>query len=148
MIRCSKLVLAFAATVLLAGSAALPRGGARAADESKPYKIENGRVDIDTFHGYLFYGEFCLRCHGPDGSGSSYAPSLVDSLKTLSDYQFKNIVINGRQNVSASSENVMPAFGTVADVVLHLNDIYAYLKGRSDGVIPRGRPKRVGESDE
>lgn len=144
----SRLLALWFAAALVAGGFAAWRGRVRAAEEAKPYKIENGRVDIDTFHGYLFYGEFCLRCHGPDGAGSSYAPSLVDSLKSLSEYQFKSIVINGRQNVTAASENVMPAFGTVADVVLHLNDIYAYLKGRSDGVIGRGRPKRVGESDD
>jgi hypothetical protein len=40
----------------------------------------------------------------------------------------------------------MPPFGEVADVVLYLDDIYAYLKARSDGVLPRGRPERIGES--
>ena len=86
--------LLFGAALLSVGSAAVLPGSARAADE-KPYKVENGRVNINTFHGYLFYGESCLRCHGPDGSGSSYAPSLVDSLKTLSKRQFQETVING-----------------------------------------------------
>ena len=140
MIRPSLLPILSVAMLLLAGSAAV-----RAQDEPKPYKAENGRVDINTFHGYLFYGEACLRCHGPDGAGSSYAPSLVDSLKSLTEHQFKDVVINGRQNVNTGSENVMPAFGLVADVVEHLNDIYGYLKARSDGVIGRGRPKRIDE---
>lgn len=148
MIRTGPLAMSCALALLLFGGAAVPDRPALGADEAKkPYKVENGAVDINTFHGYLFYGEFCLRCHGPDGAGSSYAPALVDSLKTLSERQFKEVVINGRQNVTAASNNVMPPFGTVADVVFHLDDIYAYLKARSDGVIGRGRPKKIGESE-
>ena len=148
MRRTRPLFMSVAAACLLAAGAATLQGSARGAEEAKkPYTVQNGAIDVNTFHGYLFYGEFCLRCHGPDGAGSSYAPSLVDSLKTLSEHQFKDTVINGKTDVSASQQLVMPSFGLVQDVVLHLDDIYGYLKGRSDGVIPRGRPKRIGESE-
>jgi methanol metabolism-related c-type cytochrome len=120
----------------------------RAADEAKPYKIENGRVDQPTFNGYRRYGESCMRCHGPDGAGSSYAPDLTDSLKHMTYDQFAETVINGRKNVTTSADNVMPAFGTTEDVVSYLDDIYGYLKARSDGVLGRGRPKRVGDDDD
>lgn len=118
---------------------------ARAADEPKPYKIEKGLVDQGTYNGYRRYGESCLRCHGPDGAGSSYAPDLTDSLKHLDHDQFAEVVINGRQNVTTSNTNVMPSFGTTEDVVSYLDDIYGYLKARSDGVLGRGRPKRAGD---
>ena len=36
----------------------------------------------------------------------------------------------------------MPAFGTDPNVMCYLDDIYAYLKARSDGVVPRGRPDK------
>ena len=36
----------------------------------------------------------------------------------------------------------MPAFGEVEDVALYIEDIYAYLKARSDGALGRGRPPR------
>ena len=55
---------------------------------------------------------------------------------------FKEVVVNGRQNVTTSSENIMPPFGLVEDVIFYLDDIYAYLKARSDGVLGRGRPER------
>ena len=126
-------------------AAALLPAAVRAEDEPKPYKIENGRVDQGTYNGYRRYGESCLRCHGPDGAGSSYAPALTDSLKHLDHDQFAQIVINGRQNVTTSSNNVMPAFGTSEDVVNYLDDIYAYLRARSDGALGRGRPKRAGD---
>jgi len=111
----------------------------------KPYTVESGKVDKKTYNGWRRYTESCLRCHGPDGAGSSYAPSLVDSAKTMTQDQFNEIVVNGRVNVNAANENVMPPFGTVEDVVTYLDDIWAYLKARADGVLGRGRPPRIGE---
>ena len=113
--------------------------------EEKPYTVKDGKVDKATYNGWRRYTESCLRCHGPDGAGSSYAPALVDSLKQMSEDQFKEVVVNGRQNVTTSAENVMPPFGTVEDVMLYLDDIYAYLKARSDGVLSRGRPEKLEE---
>lgn len=111
--------------------------------EQKPYTIKDGKVDFNTYDGWRRYTESCMRCHGPDGSGSSYAPDLTLSLKTMSEDQFKEVVVNGRQNVTTASDNVMPAFGTVEDVMLYLDDIYAYLKARSDGALGRGRPPHM-----
>jgi methanol metabolism-related c-type cytochrome len=142
--RSSVSVLAFsaaAAVLLFAGSVTPVR-----ADDPPPYKIVNGKVDIHVFNGYRRYGDSCMRCHGPDGAGSSYAPNLTQSLKRLSHDQFEETVINGKQDVSNSSDKVMPAFGTVPDVVNYLEDIYGYLKARSDGVIGRGRPDRYDDN--
>jgi methanol metabolism-related c-type cytochrome len=116
-----------------------------AAEEQKPYTIKDGKVDSHTYNGWRRYTESCLRCHGPDGAGSSYAPNLLESLKSMSEDQAKDVIINGRVNVNASADNVMPAFGEVEDVALYLDDIYAYLKARSDGVLDRGRPPRMDE---
>jgi methanol metabolism-related c-type cytochrome len=116
------------------------------ADAPPPYTIKAGKVDIHVFNGYRRYGDSCMRCHGPDGAGSSYAPDLTDSLKHMSQDKFTDTVINGRQNVSASNDRVMPSFGTVPDVVNYLDDIYAYLKARSDGKLGRGRPERYDDN--
>jgi len=129
-----------------AGLAAAVAGSSGAKAENDPvYVVQDGRVDQHTFNGYRRYGESCLRCHGPDGAGSSYAPNLTDSLKHLSYDDVVNVIINGRQNVTQSQNNVMPAFGTTEDVVLYIDDIYGYLKARSDDKLPRGRPKRIGD---
>jgi methanol metabolism-related c-type cytochrome len=138
----------FLVASLAAGCALLGLIQPGRADDAKPYTVENGRVDQNTFNGYRRYGDACLRCHGPDGAGSSYAPDLTQSLKHLDHDQFAETVINGRKNVTTSADNVMPAFGEVEDVVTYLDDIYAYLKARSDGVIGRGRPKRIGRPDD
>ncbi|GAC1337225.1 MAG: hypothetical protein NVSMB18_01760 [Acetobacteraceae bacterium] len=131
--------------IVCAGIVLSPSGSF--AQNDPVYTVENGRVDQHTFNGYRRYAESCHRCHGPDGAGSSYAPSLTESLKTLTHDQFAEVVVNGRQNVTKSQNNVMPAFGTTEDVVLYLDDIYGYLKARSEDKLPRGRPKRVGDED-
>jgi len=118
-------------------------GAGAGAEEPKPYTIKDGKVDFHTYNGWRRYTESCLRCHGPDGAGSSYAPDLTQSLKSMSEDQFKEVVVNGRMNVSQATENVMPPFGTVEDVMDYLDDIYAYLKARSDGALGRGRPERL-----
>jgi methanol metabolism-related c-type cytochrome len=128
-------------SMILAGFALLGLHPATAQEE-KPYSVVDGNVDKATFNGYRRYTDSCMRCHGPDGSGSSYGPVLTDSLKTMSYDDFAEVVINGRQNVTSSQQNVMPPFGQVEDVALYLDDIYAYLKARSDGVLGRGRPQR------
>jgi mono/diheme cytochrome c family protein len=110
-----------------------------------PYNVVDGKVDKNTFNGWRRYTESCLRCHGPDGSGSSFGPDLVDSVKHMTQDEFNEIVVNGRKNVSAASESVMPPFGEVEDVVTYLDDIWAYLKARADGVLGRGRPQRIGD---
>ena len=110
---------------------------------AKPYVVKDGKVDMSTYKGYLYYGDSCMRCHGPDGLGSSYAPNLTQVLKRLSKQQFEETVINGKKDVSASSELVMPSFGLNADVAENLDNIYAYLLARSDGALGRGHPEHL-----
>jgi methanol metabolism-related c-type cytochrome len=113
------------------------------AQEDKPYTVQDGKVDQGTFNGWRRYHASCHTCHGPDGLGSSYAPNLVDSMKTLSYEDFVEVVINGRENVTTGQQNVMPAFGMVQDVAIYIDDLYAYLQARADGVLGRGRPERL-----
>ena len=107
------------------------------------YTVVDGKVDKKTFNGWRRYTELCMRCHGPDGAGSSFGPDLVDSVKRMTQDEFNEVVVNGRTNVNAANTNVMPPFGEVEDVVLYLDDIWAYLKARADGVLGRGRPPRI-----
>jgi methanol metabolism-related c-type cytochrome len=139
-----RLMIAGSVAALCLGSGIAPPIATDAlAQEEKPYRVEGGRVDRATFNGYRRYGNSCMQCHGPDGAGSSYAPSLTESLKHMTQEQFTDIVINGRQNVTQAVQSVMPSFGHVEDVVLYLDDIYGYLKARSDGALGRGRPQRL-----
>src|SRR5215831_20285430 len=69
------------------------------------YSIKpDGTVDWYTYSGFVRYSSECLRCHGPDGLGSSYAPGLTDSLKTSSYSDFLGIVASGKK----TQDLVMP----------------------------------------
>jgi methanol metabolism-related c-type cytochrome len=112
-------------------------------DGNPTFKIDkDGTVDWYTSVGYIRYTANCMQCHGPDGLGSSFGPSLVDALKTLSYSQFTDTVTNGKQNVSASQDLVMPAFGTNPNVMCYLDAIFVYLRARSDGALGRGQPQK------
>jgi methanol metabolism-related c-type cytochrome len=100
-------------------------------DGSPTYKIgEGGMVDWYTYSGYRRYHSDCHVCHGPNGDGSSYAPALANSLKSMNYSDFVEVVTNGRKNVNQASDNVMPSFATNVN----------YLRARANNVIPGGRP--------
>jgi methanol metabolism-related c-type cytochrome len=103
---------------------------------------QDGTVDFPTFSGFRRYHSDCHVCHGPDGEGSTYAPALADSLKTIDYATFAGIVVNGRKNLANGNNNVMPSFADNKNVTCYLNDIYVYLRARSQAAVPRGRPAK------
>ena len=110
-------------------------------DGSPTFKVDNGKVDFYSYIGFVRYAANCMQCHGPDGLGSTYAPALVDSLQHLSYIDVLTTVAQGKKNVSASENLVMPALGENKNVMCYIDAIYVYLRARSDGAIGRGRPE-------
>jgi methanol metabolism-related c-type cytochrome len=107
------------------------------------YKIQaDGTVDWYTYSGYRRYHSECHVGQGPDGMGSSYAPALKDSLKTMSYGEFLATVASGRKNVNSAQENVMPAFGNNPNVTCYLDDLYVYLRARANDALARVRPAK------
>jgi mono/diheme cytochrome c family protein len=125
------LILGVAACV-----AATPGMGADAA----PYKVADGnKVDAQTLNGWRTWRALaCERCHGAAQEGM-VGPSLVNSLKVLSKDQFRETVLHGR------IEKGMPNFDGSKMVVENIDNLYAYLKGRSDGAIQPGRLQEIGK---
>jgi methanol metabolism-related c-type cytochrome len=112
-------------------------------DGNPTFKIQaDGTVDWYTYSGFRRYHSECHVCHGPDGEGSSYAPALEDSLKTMSYSDFVNVAVNGRKDVNTAASNVMPAFAQNVNVMCYLDDIYVYLRARANHAIERGRPQK------
>lgn len=112
--------------------------------EVPEYVVVDGQVDKATFNGYRRFHGTCHACHGQDAMGGSFAPSLVESLKTLDYATFKEVIYEGRQNTDASGAvNAMPSFANDKNITKHLDDIYRYLQARSDGVLPPGRPPKL-----
>ena len=113
------------------------------------FKVHSdGTVDWFTYSGFRRYHSDCHVCHGPDGEGSSYAPALSSSLKTMSYPEFAAVVVIGRKNVNTAQENVMPAFGMNPNVMCYLDDLFVYLRARANGAVPRGRPQKHEEKPE
>ena len=98
------------------------------------YSVEDGyKVDAETMKGFRAWrSAACDRCHGANQEGL-VGPSLVNSLKTLSKDDFVKTVTNGRL------EKGMQSFGNSPVVMDNINQLYAYLKGRSDGAITRAK---------
>jgi methanol metabolism-related c-type cytochrome len=106
-------------------------------DGNPTYKVQwDGSVDWYTFSGYQRFTSTCLVCHGTDATGSTFAPALTNSLKTLGYAGFVTIVSAGRKN------NAMPSFRQNKNVMCHLDSIYVYLRARAGRAVERGKPEK------
>jgi|GEM_PF-575297 len=95
------------------------------------YKVEGNRVDKATFNGWNIYRtEACGSCHQSTGEGNVSNPNLLHSMKNLTKEQFRRVLVQGR--------GIMYSFRGNKTVVDGIDDLYAYLKGRSEGTIPAG----------
>ena len=132
---------AAAAAAPAAEKAIGPDGKWTLKDGSPVYDIKaDGTMDWFTYSGFRRYHSECHVCHGPEAQGSTYAPALVDSLKSMDYSKFLGIVASGQQNIRFQGNSIMPALGDNKNVMCYLDDIYIYIKALSDGAIPRGRP--------
>ncbi len=102
------------------------------------YQVKDGyKVDADTMKGFRTWrAAACDRCHGANQEGL-VGPSLLTSLKTLSKEEFVKTVREGRL------EKGMQSFGTSPQVMDNMDQLYAYLKGRSDGAITRAKVEQM-----
>ncbi|CAA2139800.1 c-type cytochrome, methanol metabolism-related [Hyphomicrobium sp. ghe19] len=111
-----------------------------------PVVTKDYTVDWGTWNGFRRYHDACHVCHGPNALGSTFAPSLADSLKTMDYNTFIGTVSSGRVVNRAGTEYVMPAFGEDKNIMCYIDDIYTYIKARSQNSIdshtgmPAGRP--------
>lgn len=115
-------------------------GGAATREDAPPeklYLIVDGKVDARTYNGFRRYHASCNHCHGQDGLGSTFGPSLVDRLADVD--AFRRIVQEGVRN----GPFVMQGFADDPNVAPYVDDIYAYLQARADGALGRGRPTRL-----
>lgn len=104
------------------------------------YKVESGnKVDADTLKGWRTWRAMaCERCHGAKQEGG-VGPALTQSLKNLSKDEFKNTVLKGRVDKG------MPNFDGSKLVTENIDNLYMYLKGRSDGKINPGKLTEIGK---
>jgi quinoprotein dehydrogenase-associated probable ABC transporter substrate-binding protein len=111
------------------------RGGSVKKDTTRltsgPDKLAVTQAEYD---GWKVFAVNCTRCHGEDAIGSALAPSLVKSLQgSVTHDVFVQTVTNGRPAKG------MPAWGPLLTPT-QIEDLYAYVKARSEGRLAPGRP--------
>jgi methanol metabolism-related c-type cytochrome len=128
--------IAAAATLGVSIAVAQTAAPPAAVQTAAPAAPAAATVSWGEFSGYKRYHGNCSVCHGPDGLGGTFAPALATSLKTMDHDTFLETVVNGKAN----QQLAMPAFGADPNVMCYIEDIYTYLKARSDDKLGRGRP--------
>lgn len=135
------LSVAARALLLAASLAAFPA----AAEDPEPAKaqqtlytvVDGYKVDARTMEGFRAWrAAACDRCHGASQQGL-VGPSLIESFKTISKETFVKTLTEGRL------EKGMPSFSGSPSVMQHTDDLYAYLKGRSNGDITRAKVEEL-----
>jgi len=118
--------------------ASTPPPTAVAADPYHPPPRDT--VEAAVYKGWQQFSLHCARCHGEDGLGTSFAPSLILALKseghTPGRDEFMLVVTKGRPDKG------MPSAAKIGIDSLYFDGLYDYLKGRSDGRLHGGRPAR------
>ncbi len=109
-----------------------PKGNGHNAKTPLYTVVDGNKVDSKTLTGWKTWRAMaCERCHGASQEGL-VGPALVNSLKVLTKDQFHETITKGRL------EKGMPPFGSVDLVNRTWENLYAYLKGRSNGDIMAG----------
>jgi mono/diheme cytochrome c family protein len=126
------LLLVLCMLALMIGAAAQDRAATGTASG-----FVDGKADARTYNGYRRYNASCNHCHGPDGVGSTFGPSLVSALPAPD--AFRRIVREGK----TTGTSVMRGFADDPNIAPYVDDLYAYLQARADGVLGRGRPPQL-----
>jgi mono/diheme cytochrome c family protein len=120
---------------------ACAQDGPMTPQQSNPtYHVVDGyKVDTNTMNGFRAWrAAGCDRCHGADQTGL-LGPSLLESMKTLSKGDFVKTVRDGRLDKG------MVRFSSSKIVMENIDNLYAYLKGRSNGEITRPKVEELKE---
>ena len=146
MNACRTFALFVAAVALIAAR----DGRAQEVAETKPYTVkcapdaeEGGetvcRVDRGTYVGWRTFHGICHTCHAQDAVGSTFAPDLLVRMRQIDKPEFMKAVREGFQG----QVGVMPPWSQDPNVSKYFEELWSYLRARSDGALLPGRPKRL-----
>jgi mono/diheme cytochrome c family protein len=119
------------------GTIAQDKPASQPADKPLYTVVDGYKVDSATMNGFRAWrAAACDRCHGANQQGL-VGPSLIESLKTLTKADFVKTVRDGRL------EKGMVSFATSKTVMDNIDNLYAYLKGRSNGDITQAKVEEL-----
>ena len=125
------------ACALAAGAVAQDKPATQPADKPLYTVVDGYKVDPATMNGFRAWrAAACDRCHGANQQGL-VGPSLIESLKTMTKEEFVKTVRDGR------IEKGMVSWSNSKTVMDNMDNLYAYLKGRSNGDITRAHVEEL-----
>jgi hypothetical protein len=102
------------------------------------HQAPHDTVTQAVYNGWKQFNLNCARCHGEDALGTTIAPHLIVSLKPDGPINTKELFM---QTVCAGRPaKGMPAWCALGLGMDKIEEIYQYVKGRSDAKISPGRP--------
>lgn len=139
------------AWILVAAAVALvSRGGTRlAAAAGAPHPVRDTVKDSllvsdSVYQGWKWFAVYCFRCHGEDAM-RPILPNAPDLRWAVSPTganfprdSFVNTALNGRPDKG------MPTWKALLDTAA-IQELYLYVKARSDGWLKPGRPHRLSD---
>ena len=136
------------ASILVAATATLvSRGGRLAAAAGAPVRdsVKDSLLVSDSvYQGWKWFAVYCFRCHGEDAM-HPILPNAPDLRWAVSPTganfprdSFVNTALNGRLDKG------MPSWKALLDTSA-INELYLYVKARSDGWLKPGRPHRLSD---
>jgi mono/diheme cytochrome c family protein len=118
-------------------------GAAAPAQAEAPLRDAYHQAPRDTvseavYDGWKQFNLNCARCHGEDALGTTIAPHLIVSLRPDGTIPTKELFMS--TVCAGRPAKGMPAWCSLGLTMDKIQDIYAYVKGRSEGKIAPGRP--------
>jgi mono/diheme cytochrome c family protein len=98
-------------------------------------------VSDQVYQGWKWFHVYCYRCHGVDAFGGQLAPDLRHSVGPqggITHDIFFRTATDGRPTKG------MPSWKALLDST-QIEELYYYVKARSDGTLPPGRPHRASD---
>lgn len=121
-----------------AAPAPAPQAQADAPLRDEYHQAPRDTVPQPVYDGWKQYNLNCARCHGEDVLGTTIAPHLVMSLKPDGPINTKESFV--QVTCAGRPDKGMPAWCALGLEMEKIDQIYAYVKGRSAGEIGPGRP--------
>ena len=110
--------------------------GGELRDKYHPAPLDT--VPQQVYEGWKQFNLNCARCHGEDALGTTIAPHLIVSLKPDGPINTKELFMS--TVCAGRPQKGMPAWCSLGLGMDKIEQIYTYVKGRSDGKIHPGRP--------
>ena len=126
------------AALLAACGGDAPRSGTDAPLRDEYHQPPRDTVTQEVYDGWKQFNLNCARCHGEDVTGTTIAPHLIMSLKPDGPINTRELFIS--TVCSGRPAKGMPPWCSLGMGIDKIQEIYSYVKGRSDGKLAPGRP--------